>query len=403
MGLLVIVIIVFFVLAFFLIMFGISAKPRLKNITILPQTGSLNKVCLREKVQCNTDNDCMQVCTEAQEGEELVCQALPDTAGLTPTQQRILGANGTDKASKYCLPAKAKLDCNVATGGIPVFTGWGGLDTMEFDCLCAYPLWASSRVCDTSTGTCTGNCLLNPGICQPGKFNWDLTVEAKEPSASMCECDDGYTMIVDSSGIPRCVLNNTDSFYTDLDVSTGIQGGQPKIPVDNVPITQTIVSRCPTGPQYTPCGTGSCCMLPNAVCCGAADGVQLCCPSEYPVCDLPNMRCLKTQSECQSAETKCSGGCCNTVGGTCCSDGYTCCPAAFPNCDPDKPYCNPNPTLLVTATAGSLEGEYKTCTNGLCPIPDGVCCGNPINGKQYCCPPDYPICDTTLNMCRKPD
>jgi hypothetical protein len=47
--------------------------------------------------------------------------------------------------------------------------------------------------------------------------------------------------------------------------------------------------------------------------------------------------------------------------------------------------------------------DYKVCSRGICPIPDGVCCGNEIDGKQYCCPPDYPVCDTTLKMCRKPN
>jgi hypothetical protein len=412
MGLLVIIIIVFFVLAFFLIMFGISAKPKLKSITILPQTGNLNKTCLREKVGCNTDNDCMQLCSEAQEGGEIVCKALPDTRSLTVTQQQILGSSGpgakTQAATgsmlppKYCVPATAKLDCNVSTGGIPVFTGWGGLNTMEFDCLCAYPLWASSRLCDTTTGTCQGNCLLNPGICQPGTFNWDLTVNPREPLASMCECANGYNMVVDVSGLPRCVPANTDSYYSDIDFVTGSQGGQPKIPVDNIPIKQAIVSGCPTGPQHTPCN-GQCCMMANATCCGGETGVQFCCPHEYPVCDLNNLRCLKTKSECTGpSETQCSGGCCNTVGGTCCGDGSTCCPAAFPNCDPTYPYCNPNPTqLLATPDTCPVNSGLKQCAHGCCPIPDGVCCGNPIDGNQYCCPPDYPVCDTTLKMCRK--
>ena len=407
-----IVVIIFFVLAFSLVMFGISTKPRLPAINILPQTGNMNKICMREKVQCNQDGDCLQLCTEAQEGEEFVCSAIPNVQSLTPTQQKILGANGPNSQttnqsllpSKYCVPASAKMDCSVSTGGIPVFSGWGGLDTMEFDCLCTYPLWASSRVCDTTTGTCQGNCLLNPGICQPGKFNWNLTVNAKEPLASMCECADGYNMVVDASGLPRCVIRAFDSYYSDLDLVTGIQGGQPKIPVDNVTMKEALLSACPKGPQYTTCNS-QCCPIPNAVCCsgsGTGNNTQFCCPSDYPVCDMTNQRCLKTQSECGNAETKCGGGCCNTVGGTCCGDGSTCCPSAFPNCDPDKPYCNPNPTPLVQSVGPMPGSDYKICPQGICPIPDGTCCGNPINGEQYCCPPDYPVCDTKLNMCRKP-
>ena len=284
---------------------------------------------------------------------------------------------------------------------------------MEFDCMCAYPLWASSRVCDTDTGTCQGNCLLNPGICQPGTFNWDLTKEPKEPSANMCECADGYVMVIDPVGIPRCVTERTASYYSDIDVVTDIQGGQPKIPLDNAPMRVAGLFTCPTqtgiAQKYTQCGTGNnatCCSLPNATCCGSIEGQEFCCPSDYPVCDMNNKRCLKSSIECDSTETKCSQGCCNTTGGTCCSDGSMCCPASFPHCDPTMPYCNPSATLLVDASSGSIvEGDHSQCPHGICPIPDGVCCGNVMNGQQYCCPPDYPICalGTDGPMCRKPN
>lgn len=397
MGILVIIVIVFFIVAFFLVMFGVTAKPRLKPINILAQSGSLNKICMREKVSCNTDKDCLENCTEAQEGEEIVCKSLPDIPTLPPSQQKLFGSKDPIPPPKYCVPAKAKLDCNASTGGVPVFTGWGGLDTMEFDCLCTYPLWASSRVCDTSTGTCTGNCLLNPGICQPGKLNWDLKVNAKEPMASMCQCDDGYVMVVDESGLPRCVKKDMDTYYSDIDFVTGIQGGQPKIPVDSVEMKLPLNSACADSKSsYTNCN-GKCCTMPNAVCCGNG----MCCPSDYPVCNTEYMRCLKTETECQTAETKCSKGCCNTQGGVCCGDGLNCCPTAFPNCDPDLPYCNPNPIPLVQSLSQGEPTEGVQCANGICPSPDGVCCGSLIDGKAYCCPSDYPVCDTKLKMCRK--
>ena len=60
-----------------------------------------------------------------------------------------------------------------------------------------------------------------------------------------------------------------------------------------------------------------------------------------------------------------------------------------------------NPTELIQTSIGQVSSEYTQCARGICPMSNGVCCGNPINDKQYCCPSEYPICDTTLNMCRK--
>lgn len=385
---------VFFLLVFSLIIFGLVTKMKLKTIKILPDTGGLNKNCLREKVSCNTDNDCKQNCTEAQEGEEIICSTLPDIQNLTENQQRLLGMSGVNSPSKFCVPAKAKMSCNVSTGGIPIFTGWGGLDTMEFDCMCSYPLWASSRICDGNS--CQGNCILNPGICQPGKFNWDLKVKSEEPTAGLCECDDGYVMVVDSSGLPRCVKEKNANFYSDLDVVTNIQGGQLKIQIDNTPLYNVMNSACSPDSHSTTCGE-NCCPLTGGICC---PGNDFCCPSTYPVCDMTNKRCLKAQNEC-AGETTCSSGCCNTVNGVCCSDGASCCPSAFPNCDPELPYCNPDPTLLITTPEECPSTEYTQCVHGCCPMPDAICCGNPIDGKQFCCPPEYPVCDTELKMCRK--
>lgn len=403
---------IFFVILFGLIIIGIINRPVLKPISITAGEGVFNRVCLREKVSCNTNDDCAKSCTEAQEGEEIVCKSIPDIPELTKTQQQILGADGSDKPPRYCVPSKAKMECNLSTGGIPVFTGWGASDHMEFECMCAYPLWASSRVCDATNGTCQGTCMLNPGICTGGTFRWDLTKKAEEPIAGLCECAQGDVLVIDNIGLPRCVPAGIQNFYSDLDISTGMQGGQEIIEIDSAPMRQFMPSVCassgPSASQTTVCGTTGCCSMPNAICC---TGANSCCPSNFPICDVANHRCLKSPQGCGANETKCNQGCCRIPNGVCCSDGVSCCPSNFPLCDPDpkRKFCNPYPVPLKT---GKCEFTEQTqCANGCCPFLDGTCCGGLVKvpdgtGQMVevfgCCPPEYPICDIQNGMCRKP-
>ncbi len=413
MRLLVIVATIFFVGLFSLIVIGILNRPTLKPISINSGKGGFNKICQREKVSCNTDSDCGKMCTEAQEGEEIVCKPIPDIPTLTKTQQHLLGAKDTTAPSKYCVPAKATMNCSVSTGGIPIFTGWSGADHMEFECMCSYPIWASSRICDPNSGTCQGSCLLNPGVCEGGTFRWDLTKKAEEPIAGLCECAKGDVLIIDNAGLPHCVPSSLQNFYNDLDISTGMQGGQNLIDVDNIPVKKFLQSACvatgPSAAQTTVCASTGCCPIPNAVCCGT----DSCCPPNFPVCDIQNGRCLKSTETCGSMETKCTGGCCNIPNAVCCGGGNSCCPPNFPLCDPDsnRKFCNPYPTPLLTGKCNLFE--YTQCADGCCPYADGVCCGGSVKvpdpsgtGKLIdvfgCCPSEYPICDIEHGMCRKP-
>ncbi len=386
-----VVIIVIFIVLFAIVIWGIFYKPSPKSIHIPVGIGDFNKVCNREKVSCNSDMDCEGKCTESAEGEEMVCAAIPDVPHLTKTQQKILGAeNSSDniKPNKYCVPAKAKMDCDISKGGIPVFTGWSGADHMEFDCLCAYPLWASSRTCDTD-GTCTGYCQLNPGICENGVFDWDLTKDPKEPVAGMCTCAEGDILVIDNTGLPRCVPNEIVSFYNDLDISTGTSGEQPLIHVDSIPILKTNSNiGCDTS-KYTICEGDACCLSPDAVCCSPG----FCCPSEFPVCDVTNNRCLKKTTSCSENETKCDKGCCPLSDAVCCGDGVSCCPKAFPVCNIAEGTCNP---ALLKLTDDNCS-EDKNCNGLCCPSSEGTCCGD----GEHCCPPEYPICDVKNGMCKK--
>lgn len=384
--------------SFFFIIFGLLQKPKYAPIHITSGNGTFNKQCRTQKVSCNTDADCLATCSEASEGTEMVCRAIPNVQALTDTQKKLLGSN-TNTPSKYCVPAGATMSCNVAMGGIPVFSGWSGdVSHMEFDCFCSYPQWASARICDPSgTGYCgSPSCELNPGICEGGILHWDLTKKAEEPLANMCECASGDVLVVDNNGLPRCVPKDIQNFYSDLDTDTYKSAGQPLVALDNVPGTSYASFVCPaTGPlaaQYTECNAASpsCCPLPNATCCG-----DFCCPSNFPVCDTTNKRCMRANNTCTTNETKCTAGCCPFLGGVCNPDGETCCPPNFPIADTERGMCNPIATALVKCDP--TQNGYKTCNNGCCPGgSDWICAGDGL----HCCPPSYPLYIPETNSCR---
>jgi hypothetical protein len=409
-----IILLIIFLLLFSLIIIGITIKPKPPQINIIPtKTGSLNKNCLIEKTSCITDDDCMQNCTEASEGESIVCKSIPDIPGLTSTQKNLLSFNNQNDQSmippKFCVPEKAKLDCNVSTGGIPIFSGWGAGDTMGFDCMCSYPIWASSRKCQEINGGiyCEGNCLLNPNICKGGTFNWDLTKNPQEPNANLCTCSEGDLLMVTNEGLPICVPENIQNFYEDVELSTNKGGVQNLIPIDNI-AGITLTSSGPTD-QTTTCFNNSnlalsTCPLPSsssnnpsvtAVCDPESTTTDFCCTSQYPVFDNLNRRCLQRIFNCNSFQSLCSGGCCSTINGTCCNDGKSCCPENFPICDTERNSCNPKPTPVLKNENTSTN--YKQCSKGQCPFLDAMCSPD----GEYCCPIGYPIYDSVLG-CRKP-
>lgn len=404
MRLFTVLITLFFIIVFALIIIGILYKPQLRTVKIPGNQGIFNKTCGREKVSCNLDADCEEMCTEAQSGESYICRSLPDTAGLTEAQKEILGANGPGakddsmKPSRYCVPEKAVMNCDISHGGIPVFAGWSGSDRMEFDCMCAYPLWASSNTCDKNTGKCTGTCELNPDVCTGGTFDWDLTQRSQEPEAGLCTCPDGTEMIIDyNAGLPKCIPSNNLQWYNDLDMTTGRRGTQPIMNVSSIVATKLSISSCDEG-HYTKCDkdkVNGCCMMPDAVCCGVKNGTGLCCPKGWK-CDLENGRCIETIKKCDtSSSTVCDNGCCPIVDAVCCGDGASCCPKAFPVCDPINGTCNPLPIPLLKKKCEHVHDT--TCNeNDCCPASDATCCPD---GK-HCCPSEYPVCDIENNQCK---
>jgi hypothetical protein len=414
----------FFIIGFGLVIYGVLYKPKIRRMMIASSEGVFNKQCKAEKVSCNTDTDCREKCTESQEGEEMVCQALPPISQLTEKQKQIMNVHAgkeETETAKFCVPSNAlpsMNNCNFAHGGIPVFSGWSGIsDRMEFDCLCAYPEWANSRICDPDTGACEGNCVINPDICRGGELKWDLSKKVQPPIAQLCECAEGDVLMIDNAGLPRCVPKDIQSFYDDLDISTGIRGGQELIGVVNVPLislnkTQRCQScQCCSGSgcdcskcenKYTLCPEG-CCMTEGGVCCTGEDGDNFCCPKGYH-CDVANRRCTRDsccpQSDgtckagCCKNETTCAKGCCPIPEGKCCGDGSFCCPPNFPMCDLKNKTCNPTITQMVPNSKCEVGDGNTQCVGGCCPFTDGTCCG------EFCCPSEYPFCDIENKMCK---
>lgn len=207
---LIIVAVAFFVLLFIFIFFGLLHKNSLQKIIIPQHQNVFNKNCSTSKVSCNNDLDCQELCAEASAGEDMVCRTIPR---YTKHQQDQYGPTG-----KFCVPAKAKMECNTKYGGVPVFTGWGDPERMEFDCLCSYPEYASSQHFDDQGNPISMGCQLNPGVCENGTMNWDLTKNPINPSPQLCTCDPSYTKMIDpgKGGIPRCVPTRYKNFYQDL-------------------------------------------------------------------------------------------------------------------------------------------------------------------------------------------
>jgi hypothetical protein len=185
--------------------FGIIFKPSNdpSNLPYIPGTPS--KSCKTTLVTCNLDSDCATNCKETQMGEEMSCVALNK---YTSDQVAAYGPS-----VKVCAPAAAIDNCDVSHGGIKVWSGWTDASRMEWDCLCSYPNYAASTECDGNT--CNNTCGINPGICQGGVFDWDLTKKSQSPSSDLCTCPTGKTKILSQSGgIPYCVDSNMAQFYS---------------------------------------------------------------------------------------------------------------------------------------------------------------------------------------------
>jgi hypothetical protein len=176
--------------------FFYKASPS-SEIYIDPTIGTEGKVCQREPVRCATLDDCKNACSDY-DTVEMDCVKLGPR--YTEAQKKVFGEGG-----KFCLPKLPEKPCDKSKGGINVWTGWAGIEQMEWDCLCTWPDYY-----DSDSG-CTKR---NSGICTPGTFNFDIT-KGKAPSADNCTCPNGYTKLIrGKDGSPICISSSIDpKFY----------------------------------------------------------------------------------------------------------------------------------------------------------------------------------------------
>lgn len=166
---------------------GMFSKPQPNDINLQPKRGGTAAKCDRVPTQCNTDTDCVNTCMDT--GEQFTCQTI--------------GSN------KFCAIAKALDTCNQKYAGVPIWTGWGGLDVMNWECRCDESLWAGTPGCQK----------INPNICEgaanPNQaFKWPTS---KNPTAADCTCDSTthVKMTRNSDQTPMCVPKNLTMWYAD--------------------------------------------------------------------------------------------------------------------------------------------------------------------------------------------
>lgn len=127
--------------------------------------------CLSEGQPCTSDVDCL-LCTD-KGSYQFTCQ----------------------KASKhshsYCLPKKPNTSCNEKLGGTWDWTGWR--DTIQgWACNCIYPEIAG-----------TSGCKINSHVCSKGRYAFDATKAAPQPSD--CKCPLNSYLVVSRNQVPLCI------------------------------------------------------------------------------------------------------------------------------------------------------------------------------------------------------
>jgi len=173
------------------------------------QVGQFNKVCTNEVVSCVQDADCRSLCREQQQGVDMACVALSDPNDKTKTIP--------DK--KVCAPRQAVMRCGKNLGGVMTWSGWGGADRQEWNCLCQFPAYASNNNCTE----------FNAGVCSAydstqkkftSGYNWNVSMG--RPELGNCTCPPGtvrQTSVINQ--MQRCVPAALNGLYSDLQTAMG--------------------------------------------------------------------------------------------------------------------------------------------------------------------------------------
>jgi hypothetical protein len=202
-----------------LVLFGLGlsvvglAKPPVPAtyapVTFSDQVGQFNKACTNEVVSCAQDADCRTLCREQQQGVDMACVALSDPADKT----KLL------PDSKVCAPREAVMRCGKNLGGVMTWSGWGGVDRQEWNCLCQFPAYASTNNCsDFNAGVCSAYDATQKKF--KSGYNWNVSMG--RPELGSCTCPVGtqrQTSFINQ--MQRCVPTPLTGLYADLQTSTG--------------------------------------------------------------------------------------------------------------------------------------------------------------------------------------
>lgn len=175
--------IIFILVLVILMVWGLEYRPEFEATYINPGQGSVNPVCQKERITCNTDADC----SKCIDNIEMKC------VDITRTDDQ---SKNYGKGGKYCLPEKPYFGCNAKNGGIWTWTGWSDTERMEWDCLCTYPQIAGGPGCEN----------LNANVCVGGEWNYDATTASEPPSPMNCNCPVNHHLLsTQPKGVPLCI------------------------------------------------------------------------------------------------------------------------------------------------------------------------------------------------------
>lgn len=166
---------------------------------IFLQDSQKRTFCSTTKLTCNNDSDCNSKCVQ---DLEYKCQNI-DEANMNNKKV-------TKSGQKYCLPASTEVKCNLKHGGVPVWTGWGDTNRMEWDCMCMFPDYFGGN-----------GCTQTPGVCELGgkSFMKDRDYSQGEaPGISDCVLPDelknqGYSIYEREDGTPIIIQSGRANFY----------------------------------------------------------------------------------------------------------------------------------------------------------------------------------------------
>lgn len=165
-------------------------NPPIINRVVINPVKDVRSSCLVNKQSCLSDGDCKS-CTE----DNLICKEL----AYTDKESKSVG----NKGGKYCLPSeKPNIICNKDNGGIKIWSGYSGSDTMNWDCLCSHPDYFSEHGCNQ----------INPHICMGGTYEYtdsNLPPDIKPIGSGICNCDkDSVPYVRNGDDTPFCVNKN---------------------------------------------------------------------------------------------------------------------------------------------------------------------------------------------------